>query len=584
MRPVPASFEQRGGHPFDTDQWASGRSDRVSLSLRQRFSPKSRDAAPSGAAAERALTARYAAYLFAGGATLCLTLIALPHPSATSELGVALTALGAYGGAVITLLGVNRIPLWGLKLLAAIAVLTVSVGFHFNDDATGAIVVGYVAAACFGFYLFRWAEAATYALLIAICGAVVLANEPIDTGVELWGVTVVILLFVGLLIGQLRDRVDSLLARLADATRTDELTGLLNRRGFDALFDLELERARRTEQPLGVIVGDLDRLSELNERFGRRAGDEALRATGAVVSAMKRRVDVAARLGGEEFVLLLPNTDRHGAYLVAERLRGKVARAFDGYPFTPTISFGVASFPAHGKTTGLLLEGAEQALRAAKLLGRDRSVVQSGEIAAARAYSAEQTGRLAAVLALAETVDVRHNGDARHSQAVARHAELIAREFGLPAERVERVRLAGLLHDIGNVSVSDSILKKPGPLTHEEWETVHEHPVAGAGMLEGRDLEDVREWVLAHHERPDGLGYPRGLRSYDIPLEAKMLAVADAYEAMVSGRSYRPAVTPDEARAELLRCAGSQFDSRVVEAFLRVLDRQGLALGAPGTP
>jgi putative nucleotidyltransferase with HDIG domain len=175
---------------------------------------------------------------------------------------------------------------------------------------------------------------------------------------------------------------------------------------------------------------------------------------------------------------------------------------------------------------------------------------------------------------------VRDNGSSRHSQAVARYAAMIAREFGLPSERVEQVRLAGILHDVGMVDVPGSILDKPGPLNDEEWETVKRHPAIGAKMLEDHGLDQAGAWVLAHHERPDGLGYPFGLRAGAIPLEARILSVADAYEAMTTSRPYRPPLSRQLARTELIRLSGTRFDGRVVDAFMRSLDRQS----APAQP
>jgi HD-GYP domain-containing protein (c-di-GMP phosphodiesterase class II) len=150
---------------------------------------------------------------------------------------------------------------------------------------------------------------------------------------------------------------------------------------------------------------------------------------------------------------------------------------------------------------------------------------------------------------------------------------MIARELGLTSERIRRVEIAGILHDIGKIGLPDAILQKPGKLGKAELAEIRTHPEIGGQILSGRGLEDLRTWVMAHHERPDGKGYPRGLTDADIPLEAKILAVGDAYEAMTSNRVYRPGIGDRAARGELLRCAGTQFDARVVAAFLSVLSR-----------
>jgi HD-GYP domain-containing protein (c-di-GMP phosphodiesterase class II) len=162
---------------------------------------------------------------------------------------------------------------------------------------------------------------------------------------------------------------------------------------------------------------------------------------------------------------------------------------------------------------------------------------------------------------------------------VGRYSETIAPELGLSDELVERIRLAGILHDVGKIAVPDAVLSKPGKLTEDEYEQMKKHPEIGALIVDGAELKDVASWVMAHHERPDGLGYPKGLYGEEIPLEARILAVADAYEAMTVDRVYREALPVETARAELRRCAGTQFDPRVVEVFLTALERDDLRLG-----
>ncbi len=384
-------------------------------------------------------------------------------------------------------------------------------------------------------------------------------------------VCAIVLAFVGVL--QHR-RIRSLRARIADSNRTDPLTGLLNRRAFEELLELELERAMRADRPLSVVVGDIDGFRLVNEQQGHAVGDATLQAVAHNALKWKRRIDQAARIGGEEFALLLPETDERGAFIVAERLRRAMHRSFVDSSIGVSFSFGVATAPTHGTDPVALLAAADGATAAAKDLGGDRTVIYSDEVARTLAQTGHASGelQLATVIALAEALDIRDTGTGQHSHTVGRYAELMARALGFGEDHVERVRLAGVLHDIGKIGIPDRVLSKPGPLDAEEWQEMYTHPEIGARLLSRPEFDDLRAWILAHHERPDGLGYPRALSAEDIPVEARILAVADAYEAMTADRVYRPALGEEAARAELEAGAGTQFDPGVVEAFLRTLD------------
>jgi len=209
-------------------------------------------------------------------------------------------------------------------------------------------------------------------------------------------------------------------------------------------------------------------------------------------------------------------------------------------------------------------------------LGRDRLVIYCADVARMLAEVPAQAGgepRISSLIGLAEELDVRDTGTTGHCQTVARYAELMARELGFSDERAERVRLAGLVHDIGKTGVSDRLMAKSGPLDPDEWRSIRTHPEIGARLLAHPEFDDLRAWVLAHHERPDGKGYPFGLTEGDIPIESRILAIADAYEAMTSERSYRSALSDEIAVAELRAGAGTQFDAAVVAVFLDSLVR-----------
>ena len=177
------------------------------------------------------------------------------------------------------------------------------------------------------------------------------------------------------------------------------------------------------------------------------------------------------------------------------------------------------------------------------------------------------------LLVLTQVLEDRYRDLSFHGRSVSGYCAMTARELDLPVERIERVSLAGELHDVGKVGVDEDILCKAGPLTDAEWKQVKRHPEIGADLLFSSNLDDIASWVLAHHERPDGAGYPHGLGAGDISLESRILAVADAYDAMRSERIYKAALSHEEAARELRDAAGAQFDPEVVEVFLRALDR-----------
>lgn len=540
-------------------------------------------AAPEEAAGHEATSpavrARALAWLYSTGPTLALLTLALPKSPETNELGILALVAVAYVGAAVTVLWGPRLRSWTLSLLAALGTVLITGGIYFQGDDTGSYGYFFLWVTLYAFYFETRGRAFAHLALIAASFALVLLFEHGNSPMQRWVITVGSLLIAGLLIRALRDHVSHLMVRLSDAARTDPLTDLLNRRGFEECFDLELARARRGGRPLSILLGDVDHFKKVNDRLGHEAGDNALRSLSAVVEASRREIDTAARIGGEEFALLLPETNERGADKFAGRLRAAVRAAFAEQPVPLTISFGIATFPTHGKTRESLLRAGDQALYAAKGLGRDRSTVHSAEVSSIL-EGLESDGasdgeiHLATALTLAEALDLRISGTARHSQTVGRYAEMMARALGLSPARVERVRLAGVLHDVGKIAVSDRILLKPGAWTAEERLEIRKHPEVGARLLGSASLNDIRAWVIAHHERPDGSGYPYGLTGDMIPLEAKIVAVADAYEAMTADRVYRPALATRNAREELRRCAGGQFDEQVVEIFLDLLGEE----------
>ena len=530
--------------------------------------------------ARRAPLAPMAALLFAAAALICLAGVFLPGDAQYDDDVLLVTAASAALAAAFLLVVNERVPEWTYHPIGVLgtAVSTAAAYGWGSASAYGPLL--YVWVTVFAFYVFARAPALVHLALMAAGYALALVLEdPAENPLDGWLATIGTLLGTGLFVSFVRDRLSDMLHQLREAAHRDPLTDLLNRRGFQLIFDTELERARRADQSLSLIVGDLDRFKRVNDAHGHAAGDDVLRRVADAIRGAKRGFDSASRVGGEEFAVLAPDCDEHGAYMLAERIRAAVHEALseESEDSALTISFGISTFPTHGQSADGLLRTADQALYAAKRLGRNRSVISSAEVPGILARSSRGGGNgeahveLGALLNLAEALDVRDSGSASHCRRVGRFAELTARELGLPPETVERIRLAGILHDVGRVALPDGVFTKQGPLTDDEWQWVRAHPAVGARMVGTTEYEDIRSWILFHHERPDGNGYPEGRGADDVPIESAILAVADAYEAMTNERPYRAALPPDEAAGELRRGAGHQFRADVVDALLRAV-------------
>ncbi|MEA2208417.1 MAG: hypothetical protein QOF54_894 [Solirubrobacteraceae bacterium] len=510
---------------------------------------------------------------FVFGGILALVSLLLPHAAAVMTAGLAAIGSFAIVSGVVLLAVPQVMPQKLLTYVLFCGNLLISAGIYFTQSTGSVYALLYVWVGFQAAYFLSHRHAAAHVAACGVTYAIALDTVPGADRDQRWLLMVGVVGVIALMVAVLRERVDRLIARLADAARTDALTGLLNRRGFQELMEVETERALRSSRPLAILVGDLDHFKHLNDRFGHAAGDVALRRFADIASSASRRIDAVARIGGEEFALLLPDTEQHAAYLLAERLRRSVKEpgAASGAEL-PTVSFGVASFPSHAADAEALMHAADQALYAAKAMGRDRSVIYNPEVLASvlggNLDPVAGNEHLSAVLVLAETLDLRDSGTSSHSQTVGRLAALIAKALGFDDARVERIRLAGILHDIGKIGIPDWILHKPGPLDEAEWAEVRKHPEMGARIVASAKLDDISEWILYHHERVDGSGYPSGLPGARIPIEAKILAVADAYEAMTAERVYKRAMPAADAERELREQSGAQFDGGVVDALL----------------
>jgi diguanylate cyclase (GGDEF)-like protein/putative nucleotidyltransferase with HDIG domain len=532
---------------------------------------------------DKAMMARTYAYLFFAGATLTLLTLLLPGAADRDALGIVVLSAVAYATCAAFLVGFDRLPLWVLQSSPILGALVVTgVLWAGGPLEIGAYAMFYFWVALAACYFFGLRVALFHIAFCTMCLAVAVLVHGSDMPLPglYFAMGAGTLLVFGALMVLLRSQIERVVSRLTDAAGTDVLTGISNRREFEERFGHELERSVRSGGPMGLVVIDLDWFKEVNDRFGHAAGDRALKMVAGVLEEQTRRIDMVARLGGEEFAVVAPDAGEEETYRLAERLRREVKLAFADHTRPLTTSCGVATFPASGDTASDLLRAADRALYAAKDLGRDRTIVyRRGEdeismAVARRARAGRASPRLASLVSMAESVD-RRKGTPGHSRAVERFSESIARSMGLSDAHVEEISLAGLLHDIGTIGLSEAVLSKTGELTDEEWAEIRRHPEVGARILSTADLDAVSDWVYAHHERVDGTGYPRGLRDGQIPVEAQIVAVADAYAAMTADRSYRSGVDTEEAIEELRRSVGTQFLPEVVEAFATHADKRG---------
>ncbi|MFW6133689.1 MAG: diguanylate cyclase [Planctomycetota bacterium] len=384
---------------------------------------------------------------------------------------------------------------------------------------------------------------------------------------------------------------------------TDALTGVGSRRMFENQLEQEFRRAARYSRPFCVAMLDVDDLKATNNDGGHAAGDEVLRRFAQGMVHETRDQDVLCRYGGDEFVLLMPETDLTDAMQVLERLRLRAGELAVPGGRAVHLSGGVAQYDPDDETSAKeLVRCADLALYEAKRTGRNRIAawyacredvsadgVDRRKLADLQTRLAEMSSRSKQVLiqsvwALVHAIEARDKYTRSHSDNVVRYAVAIAGRMGVDAEQIGVIRRAAMIHDIGKIGVPDEILSKRGPLTDEQRRVIEQHPLIGVRILDQmhflrRELPLVRH----HHERWDGNGYPDGLRGDAVPRGARILAAADAFDAITSDRVYRRARSVDEALAMLADDAGRQFDPDVVEALLAWVEARREALGSDDT-
>lgn len=413
---------------------------------------------------------------------------------------------------------------------------------------------------------------------------------------------------------------------------TDGMTGLKTHRFFMEALSAEWKRSTRAGRSFSLVLMDLDRFKFVNDFYGHLDGDLVLQRVAHILEANCRRSDVVARYGGDEFVVLMPETDSEQSHQLAAKLRSWICSDPVLREKNVTSSFGVATFPLNGSTPQELIQVADASMYLSKHQGgnavstadqfnsddsrqwkRDvldaylgvtlkrlfttgpdafveihsrieqfarslaetesaskiRGAVESPESSRKVAFEPLPSIVMDTLTSLALAVDAKDQFTQGHSHKVSSYAVLIAEAMGLSGTAIEEIRLGAMLHDVGKVGIMESILNKSGPLNPEEWEAMKRHVEYGAKLLEPlRGTESVRKMVVHHHEFFDGSGYPEGLAGSQIPMGARIIAIADAYDTITSERTYKKARRPEEAFQELERCGNAQFDPDLVRIFI----------------
>ena len=397
--------------------------------------------------------------------------------------------------------------------------------------------------------------------------------------------------------------------RLQQQSITDGLTGIKTRRFFWEALSSEWKRASRSGRPFSVVLIDLDKFKEVNDSLGHLEGDLVLARVGRLLEQKCRQSNVVARYGGDEFIILMPETGIEQAQVLAERLRLWLATDPMLEEHQITGSFGVASFPVHGFSMEDLIRVADTGMYVAKHAGGNQVSTSDafGEGSAVPRHlvsgyiegflqrehngpehleelistlrklcggedGADQRTMKEAIEALARAAELRDHNAAGHGEQCGHYAGMIARGLNLSAQEVEDATFAGRVHDLGKLFIPEQILNKPGALTEDEFAVINTHPQVGAEVLRAiPEIDRVAQAIESHHEAFDGSGYPFGLKGENIPLHGRIVAVADAYVNMTSDRSFAPPKTDEQALVELEKLSGTRFDGMIVRLFARLL-------------
>ncbi len=404
-----------------------------------------------------------------------------------------------------------------------------------------------------------------------------------------------------------------LLEMSKEFVNTDNLTLLYNHRGFQEILSKEIKRSETNKQPLSIIMMDINNITKINREQGHAKGDEVIKIVAEKIRQNVREGDIAGRYGGDELAIILPKTTSSQAKYVAEYLTYSLSCCFIDGIGPIKVSVGVATYPDCSEDREKLLILAEQAMYISKAKGYkdgmsaiisskdfnfwDNVALQSyAEVVAKRhaqlgvnfedelisqfhnENNLTETKIWEIAKSLAGAIDAKDPYTKGHSTSVSKYSEALARAINLPEKEINRIMLGALLHDVGKIGIPENVLKKEGPLSDDEWAIMKQHPVIGVDKVlqPNPSLRDLIPIVRHHHERIDGKGYPDGLNGKDIPLAAKIVAIADTYHALVSDRPYRKGLNIEKAISILEEGAGTQWDSDLIRTFVQIAPSLGV--------
>lgn len=360
---------------------------------------------------------------------------------------------------------------------------------------------------------------------------------------------------------------------LFERASIDMQTGLVNKRYFSECLDREIDMAVRCGDPVSLIVLDVDDLHAVNALGGHATGDRLLASVARCIEARVAAEHLVARSSGDEFSILMPRTEHAEASVLAERVRSAISMECEC-----TVSAGVGTFPQDGLSAHELAVNVRAAVDWAKRHGKDRLVVFGSKrdelLGTGTRGDHGPASHISVVRVLAMAVDARDRSMRYHSRSVADLAWALSEDLGLSEERRELIRTTALMHDVGKIGVPDAILQKAGPLNSEEWAMIREHPILGEQIIFAAGLGSAARWIRFHHERWDGGGYPDGLSAAQIPVESRILAICDSFDAMTSDRPYRRGLSIPAALQEIDLSMGTQFDPDIAEVFIQMTSRR----------